>query len=150
MFFFKNIDFSLWGNTNICFFPFSIQCNCVNYRSNCAKFKISRDTSAVWDMQNGNLKGVEAIRATQTISFSVPNQEYVSATVESSGLKKEIRLRSTGYWAQNTLWRSATSLSVLVLCWSDFWIPCSDREMILGDMGFIIFFSQTSPNRIFR
>ena len=39
-------------------------------------------------MQNGNLKGVEAIRATQTISFSVPNQEYVSATVESSGLKK--------------------------------------------------------------
>ena len=40
-------------------------------------------------MQNGNLKGVEAIRATQTISFSVPNQEYVSATVESSGLKKK-------------------------------------------------------------
>ena len=40
-------------------------------------------------MQNGNLKGVEAIQATQTISFSVPNQEYVSATVESSGLKKK-------------------------------------------------------------
>ena len=40
-------------------------------------------------MQNGNLKGVEAIRATQTISFSVPNQEYVNATVESSGLKKK-------------------------------------------------------------
>ena len=40
-------------------------------------------------MQNGNLKGVEAIRATQTISFSVPNQEYLSATVESSGLKKK-------------------------------------------------------------
>ena len=40
-------------------------------------------------MQKGNLKGVEAIQATQTISFSVPNQEYVSATVESSGLKKK-------------------------------------------------------------
>ena len=40
-------------------------------------------------MQNGNLKGVEAIRATQTISFSVPNQEYVSAKLESLGLKKK-------------------------------------------------------------